>query len=154
MKTLLRPISLFAVLGLVALAASCSSNGGATNTATAVGKSMYQQLGGADGVTKLANQFGANIQSNPTLNSIIDAVALGDIKTGLTNDIMKASGMQPSSATTLASALSGKSLDATAVNALSNSLKEAGASLGLDPTLTSTIASTVVEPAARSAAGM
>jgi len=50
--------------------------------------------------------------------------------------------------------LSGKGLNATHVTALSNSLREAGASLGLNPSVMSSVASQIIEPAARSAAGM
>lgn len=153
MKSLLRAIPLF-TLCLLAFLGGCSSNDNAPSTAAAVGASMYQQLGGADGVTKLANQFGANIASNPQLNQILDAVAIGAIQSGFTNDVMKASGMAPSTTETLAGALSGKGLNTSHVTALSNSLREAGASLGLNPTLMSNLASTVIEPAARSAAGM
>ena len=152
MKALLRAIPLFTLCLLAVL--GCSSNDNAPSTAAAVGSSLYQQLGGADGVTKLANQFGANIASNPTLNQILDTVAIGAIQNGFTNDVMKASGMSPGTTETLAGALSGKGLNESHVTALSNSLREAGASLGLNPSIMSTVASTVVEPAARSAAGM
>jgi hypothetical protein len=142
MRTLRRIIPLSAAVLLLAGLIGCSSGGGATE----VSKSIYQQLGGADGVTRLANQFGANIASNPTLNQMLDAVAIGNVKTGFTNDVMKASGLTPSSATTMASALAGKGLDATGINALSNSLKEAGASLGLDSATMNSLASTVIQP--------
>ncbi len=161
MTTLRRAISLYLVVGLFLVAVGCSSTGGtdeaasgATGGAAATAQSLYQQLGGADGVTRLANQFGANIAANPTLNMVLDAVAIGDVQTGFTNDLMQASGMTPSSTTTMASALAGKGLSEGHVTALSNSLRDAGASLGMNPTTMSTVASTIVEPAARSAAGL
>jgi hypothetical protein len=40
-------------------------------------------------VAKLADQFGAH-RSNPTLNGVLDAAAIGDVGTGLTNDITRA----------------------------------------------------------------
>lgn len=128
MKSILKGVALMtAVLSLCALI-GCSSGGGAAET----GKSLYAQLGRADGVAKLAEQFGANIASNPTLNSILDAVAIGDVKTGLTNDIIKASDMTPPSSITLESALAGKNLGAEGLSALSSSLTEAGKSMSLN----------------------
>ncbi|HEU4928580.1 MAG TPA: hypothetical protein VFU38_02020 [Candidatus Krumholzibacteria bacterium] len=153
MQARLKAIPLFALFLFAALN-GCSTNDTAPNTTAEVGQSLYQQLGGADGVTRLANQWGANIAGNSTLNQILDSVVIGEIQTGFTNDVMKASGMVPGTTTTLASALSGKGLNEMHINALSNTLREAGASLGINPTVMSTAASTVVEPAARSAAGM
>ena len=145
MKTLLRAISLHALVVLVVVLAGCASNGGTSNTAE-MGQTLYQQLGGADGVTRLANQFGANIASNPTLNMILDSITIGNIQTGFTNDVMRSSGMTPVSETSMASALEGKHLDATALTALSNSLKEAGASLGINPSLVGQVNATVIQP--------
>ncbi len=153
MKALCKAIPL-CVLLMLPLINGCSNNDNAPSTAAAVGSGLYQQLGGADGVTRLANQFGANIASNPTLNQILDSVVIGQIQSGFTNDVMKASGMTPNGSETLSSALSGKGLNSTHVTALSNSLREAGASLGLSPSVMSSVASTIVEPAARSATGM
>jgi hypothetical protein len=149
MRTLRRIIPLGAVALLLAGLIGCSSGGGATE----VGKTLYSQLGGADGVTKLANQFGANIASNPTLNSMLDATVIGNVKTGFTNDVMKASGLTPSSATTMASALAGKGLDATGINALGNSLKEAGASVGLNSATMNSLTSAVISPLSKSLLG-
>ncbi len=64
-----------------------------------------------------------------------------------------ASGMTPNGITTLSSALAGKGLDETDVSALSNALREAGASLGMDAGLIANLSATIVEPAARSAMG-
>jgi hypothetical protein len=151
MKSLLKIPSLGAVLVLLAGLTGCSSGGG--NTATAVNKSLYSGLGGMDGVTKLANQFGANIASNPALNSILDAVAIGEVKTGLTNDIMAASKMTPPSATTLESALAGKNIGAEGLAALSNSLTEAGKSMSLDASTMSAL-SDLLKPLSKSVLGM
>jgi hypothetical protein len=128
----------------------CSSGGG--NTA-AVSTSLYSSLGGADGVTKLANQFGANIASNPALNSILGAVAIGDAKTGLTNDIMAASKMTPPSATTLESALAGKNIGEDGLASLSNCLTEAGKSMNLDAATMSSL-SELLKPLSKSVMGM
>jgi hypothetical protein len=91
MKTLLRIGAVPALVVVLAALAGCSSGGGASEIAP----TLYAQLGRADGVAKLANQFGANIESATTLNALSDSVAIGDVKTGLTNDIIKASAMTP-----------------------------------------------------------
>jgi hypothetical protein len=149
MKPLRKAFPVLAIVALLTGLIGCSSGGGAT----AVGKTLYQQLGGADGVTRLANQFGANIKSNPTLNALLDAVAIGNMQSGLTNDIMTASGMKPASATTLESALAGKNLGADGLNAVSNSLTEAGKALNLDASTMSSL-SGLLKPLSKSVLGM
>ena len=151
MKTLLRVVSLGAVVAIMFASQGCSSGGG--NTATAVSKSLYSGLGGASGVTQLANQFGANIASNPTLNAILDAAVIGDVKTGLTNDIMTASKMTPPSATTLESALADKNIGSDGLAALSNCLTEAGKSMKLDSATMSSL-SGLLKPLSNSILGM
>ena len=145
MKSILRISATVAIVVMLAALTGCSSSGGASqsagSSAVAMGKTLYQQLGGANGVTQLANQFGANIKSNPTLNTIIDAVAIGNIQTGLTNDIMKASNMTPSNSTTLQSALAGKDLGAAEMGALSSALTDAGKSMSLDATTIASLSS-------------
>lgn len=128
MKSLTRFACLIISVALVAGLWSCSNSGGAKE----VGSTLYQQVGGSSGLTTLANQFGANISANPALTSVIDAVTLSALKSGLTNDVMKASGMEPNGTETMAGALQGKSLDASSFNALSNALAEAGSATGLD----------------------
>jgi hypothetical protein len=123
-KTTLRFIALFATVALIAASFGC---GGAKS----VGSTLYQQVGGADGCGKLANQFGANIKANPALNQVIDAGVMTALQSGLTNDIMRASNMAPTSDASLTSALKGTTLDANAMAGLSNALTEAGASLNL-----------------------
>jgi len=113
---------------------------------------LYQQVGGADGCSKLANQFGANIKSNPALNQIIDATVVAALQSGLTNDIMRASNMQPASDASLEGALRGQTLDANAVEGLSNALTEAGTALNLGKDTVSSLTG-LFKPAARSAVG-
>jgi hypothetical protein len=139
MKLLLKVVPLSAAVAMMVSLLGCSSGGGNTSTVTAAGKTLYAQLGRADGIAKLADQFGANIASNPALNSILDAAAIGDIKTGLTNDIIKASGMNPPNSMTLESALAGKNIGAEGLAALSNSLTEAGKSMSLDASTMSSL---------------
>lgn len=129
MKSLLRIGAVSAIVVMVAALAGCSSGGGAAEV-----KSLYASLGRADGVAKLANQFGANIASNPTLNSILDAAMIEDVKTGLTNDIIKASAMTPPNNITMESALAGKNLGGDGLAALSSCLTDAGDSMSLDST--------------------
>ena len=146
MKSICKFASLFGIAVLLAGLVGCSSGGGAAE----VGKSLYAQLGRADGVAKLANQFGVNIASNPALNSILDAPAIGNVQTGLTNDIIKVSGMTPPNGTTLASALQGKGLDKNGFDALSKCLTDAGTAQGLDSAVVGTLTSKVMGPAKKS----
>src|SRR5262245_37160322 len=92
----------------------------------AAGMSLFQQLGGMSGVTKLAEAFGANIAANPILSKVLDAATIGQTKLGLVNEIAKASGMTaPNPGVDLLTTLSGKGLDASGVSALTNALSDA-----------------------------
>lgn len=158
MKSILKAVALMTtVLSLCALI-GCSWGGGAAETAGSsavpVVQTLYAQLGGADGVTMLANQFGTNIAVNPSLNSMLDVTAIADIRSGLINDIMRVSGMAPANAITLESALTNKGLDANGLTALSNSLAEAGRSLGLDAVVMNWLNSSVMAPVSKSVFGM
>jgi len=148
MKTTLRFIALFATVAMLAVSLGCSNSGGAKE----VGSTLYQQVGGADGCTKLANQFGANIAANPALNQVIDATVISALQSGLTNDIMRASNMQPASSGSLESALEGKTLDSNAVAGLSNALTEAGTALNLGKDTMSSLTG-LLKPVAKSAVG-
>ena len=149
MKTTLRLIALLATVALLAVSLGCGSSGGAK----AVGSTLYTQVGGADGCTKLANQFGANIKSNAALNSVIDAGVVTALQSGLTNDIMRASNMKPASDASLESALKGQKLDANAAAGLSNALTEAGTALNLGKDTVSSLTG-LLKPAAMKAMGM
>ena len=149
MKSILRLLVLSAAVSLLATNLGCSNSGGAK----AVGSTLYQQVGGADGCEKLASQFGANIKANPALNSVIDATVVSALQSGLTNDIMRASNMKPASGASLEDALKGKTLDANAVAGLSNALTEAGTALNLSHDTVSSL-SGLLKPAAKSALGL
>jgi ABC-type glycerol-3-phosphate transport system substrate-binding protein len=166
MKSVLNTLALCAVVVSLAGLAACSSGGGATEASQAtaspsteaakpveVTQTLYQQLGGATGVTQLANQFGANIESNPALNTVIDATVIGEVKTGLANDVMSASGMTPTSPTTIATALAGKNLSAEGLTALSNSLTDAGRSMNLEPATMNSLTG-LLKPLSKSLTGM
>jgi hypothetical protein len=132
----------------------CSSNQTQPNTTAEDAQSLYQQLGGAEGVARLADQWGMSIARHSELNMILDSAATDDVEAGFTNDVMKASGMIPGTTATLANALAGKGLTEMHVAALSATLREAGALLGINAGVMSTVAATIVEPAARSVMGM
>jgi len=149
MKTTLRLIALCATVAVLAVSLGCSSSGGAK----AVGSTLYSQVGGADGCEKLANQFGANIQANPALNSVIDAGVVTALQSGLTNDIMRASGMKPSSDMSLEDAVEGQKLDANGVAGISNALTQAGAQLKL-PKETMSSLTPLLKPMSKSLLGM
>lgn len=152
MNAHLKSIALFALL-LLPVMNGCAGKEPAPDT-TAEGQSLYQQLGGAEGVTRLADQWGFSIARHSELNQIFDSAATAAVQAGFTHDVMGASGVAPRTTPTLESAFTGRGLTDMHVAALSATLREAGALLGLNPTLMSTVASTIVEPAARTAMGM
>jgi hypothetical protein len=145
-----RLIPLFAIGLAFTNLLGCSSGGG--NTATATDMPLYRQLGRADGAAKLADLFGANIASNPLLNSTLDATTIESVKTGLTNDIIKVSGMTPPSSTTLESALAGKNLGEEGLTALSSCLTAAGTSMNLGAATIESL-SALLKPLSKSVSG-
>jgi len=103
-------------------AAAASTSAGMVQS----GMNIVNQLGGIDGVTKLANAFGLRMSASPILSKIFNAAEITATKLGLVNEIAKASGMAPPNpGADLVSTLSGKALDATAVNELNSALSAA-----------------------------
>ena len=149
----LKSITLYSLLLFPALH-GCAGKEPAPNTTVEAGQSLYQQLGGAEGVARLADQWGFSIARHSELNQILDSAATAEVEAAFTHDVMGASGMTPGTTTTLAMALAGKGLTEMHVAALSATLREAGALLGINAGLMSTVAATIVEPAARSVMGM
>ena len=116
-------------------ATSASSAAGAASSAMSAGASLVNQLGGMSTVTQLADAFGVNIAGNPQLSKLFDAAAITQVKDGLVNEVAKASGMTaPKGPVSLLSALSGKGLDATGVDALTSALSSAGDTIHLGST--------------------
>lgn len=147
MKPLLHAISICSLLALPVLS-GCTSNDNGPDTTPDM-QSLYDRLGGSEGVARLAEQWGASIARNSGLNEELDSGDVEQMKAGLANDIMRSSGMTPTTTETLGTALADEDLDEEDVNALSNTIREAGASLGVDAVVMNTVASTIVEPAAR-----
>jgi len=112
-------------------AAAASTSAGMVQS----GMNIVNQLGGIEGVTKLADAFGLKMAASPILSKIFDAAAITATKLGLVNEIAKVSGMTPPNpGADLASALSGKALDATAVNELNSALSAAADEMHLSDT--------------------
>ncbi len=126
------------VLGLGALAfcflliggmgcskSTTSTTAGNSMTATA-SKSLMESLGGVSSVNNLADSFASNLSSNPAVTKFLNADAISSAKLGLVNEIAKASGMAPPNpGADLKQALSGKGMDADAVNAVNGALASA-----------------------------
>jgi hypothetical protein len=121
-------VSIACMTGCTKSADKAMSSGGtaAATNAMAAGMSLVDQLGGMSGVVKLADSFGAHLASNPIVAKLLDAAAITQVKNGLVNDIAKASGMAPPNpGADLMSALSGKGLDADALNGVTQALSAA-----------------------------
>jgi len=96
--------------------------------------SLYSSLGGAAGVTQLANAFGVDLANNSVVSALLGASGIEAAKTGLSNSIAKAANMAvPAGSPDLLGALSGKGLDASAVQGVASSLMNAAKSQGLKP---------------------
>ena len=121
---------------------SMSSAAGAAPSAVNPAASLLTSLGGMNGVQQLANVFGANLASNPAVTKYLDAAGIEGAKGGLMNSILSASGQAvPSGSQNLLSALSGKGLDAAAVNGVSDALSAAGKTQNLGAAEQSALAS-------------
>lgn len=103
-----------------------SGSAAAASGAMQAGMSLVNQLGGMSMVTKLADAFGKNLGLSSILSKVLDAGTIAQTKLGLVNEIAKASGMAaPNPGVDLLSTLSGKSLDASGVNEITNALSSA-----------------------------
>ncbi|HET9940136.1 MAG TPA: hypothetical protein VFR25_03450 [Candidatus Eisenbacteria bacterium] len=120
--------------------ASTDMAGSASSTAAAMGQSLMDQLGGMEGVVKLADAFGANLAANPALSSLLNADAITGAKQGLVNEIAKASNTPaPYAGASLAGSLSGKGLTHDSVKAVTDALESAADSMHLTPATKSSL---------------
>jgi hypothetical protein len=150
---------LFGALLCIALFAAVGCNKSSTNTtavsstAATASQTLMEQLGGMNGVNQLADNFASNLSQQPAVTKYLNPEAIAAVKSGLVNEVAKASGMAPPNpGADLMQALSGKGLDAGAMTAFSGSLQAAAATqkLGDAPT---TALMTLIDPIAKSAVG-
>lgn len=147
-----------ALLGsLLLVALGCSKS--TTNTTAAssmtatASKTLMEQLGGMSGVNKLADTFASNLANQPAITKYLNADAISSVKSGLVNEIAKASGMAPPNpGADLKQALSGKGLDASAMTAFSGALQHAAAAEKLGDSSTTALM-TLIDPIAKAAVG-
>jgi len=144
MKTMLRLFLMLATVATLVVQLGCSNSGGAS----AVAKTLYEQVGGEEGVTKLVNQFGTSLQANPDLSKVLNAEAIENAKTGLTNDIKKASNMSAGSMS-LDSALKDQKLDADTLVGVNNAIVQAAKALNLNQETTDSLTK-LIKPLAHS----
>ncbi|HEU4928581.1 MAG TPA: hypothetical protein VFU38_02025 [Candidatus Krumholzibacteria bacterium] len=144
MKTLLKIVSLGAMVALLA----CSAN--RDNDNDDLDQTLYQKVGGAEGMLRLANQFAITVQNNPTLDDELDDDDVNDLKQGLANDILRASGMTATSSESVSNVLDDEGLDANEVSALRTSLREAAAAVGLNSSTINSLTTAVIMPTASS----
>lgn len=114
---------------------------------------LYNQLGGLQGVTQLADAFGANLSKNPVVSKLLDAASITQAKNGLVNEIAKASGMAaPIPGADLMGALSGKGLDAAGIGAVTSSLASAADQMKMNSGQKAALMG-LIEPMAKTLAG-
>jgi len=142
MKTILSAV----LASALAMSFACSSN--RDNGNDDLDQTLYQRVGGAEGMLRLANQFAITVQNNPTLNDELDDDDVNDLKQGLANDILRASQMTATSSESVANVLDDEGLDANEVSALRACLREAGSAVGLDSATINSLTTAVVMPAA------
>ena len=128
-----------------ALAATfaCSSNRDYDDD---VDQTLYDRIGGADGLLRLSNQFAITVQNNPTLDDELDDDDVNDLKQGLANDVLRASGMTATSSESVRNVLDDEGLDANEVSALRTCLRESAAAVGLDSATINSLTNAVVMP--------
>jgi truncated hemoglobin YjbI len=144
MKTMLRLFLMLASVATLVVQFGCSNSGGAS----AVGETLYEQLGGEDGVTKLVSQFGASLQANPELSQLLSAEAIENAKTGLANDIKKASNMSAGDMS-LDSALKDQKLDSNTLAGVNNAIVQAAKGMNLNQETTDSLTK-LIKPLAHS----
>ncbi len=144
MKTMLRPFLMLATVATLVVQIGCSNSGGAS----AVDKTLYEQVGGEEGVTKLVNQFGTSLQANPDLSKILTPEAIENAKTGLANDIKRASNMG-AGGMSLDSALKDQKLDSDTLADVNNAIVQAAKSMSLNQATTDSLTK-LIKPLAHS----
>jgi truncated hemoglobin YjbI len=144
MKTMLRLFLMLATVTTLVVHIGCSNSGGAD----AVGKTLYDQVGGEDGVTKLTNEFGASLQANPELSALLTAEAIENAKAGLANDIKKASNMSAGDMS-LESALKDQKLDNNTLAGVNNAIVQAAKAMNLSGDTTDALTA-LIKPLAHS----
>ncbi len=144
MKTMLRLFLMLASVVTLVVHLGCSNSGGTS----AVGKTLYEQLGGEDGVTRLANQFGTSLQADPDLSQLLSAEVIENAKAGLTNDIKKASNMSAGDMS-LDSALKDQKLDANTLAGVNNAIVQAAKGMNLSQATTDGLTN-LIKPLAHS----
>lgn len=142
MKTILT----VALAAALALSFGCSTN--RDNDNDDLDRTLYQRVGGAEGMLRLANQFAVTVENNPTLDDELDDDDVNDLKQGLANDILRASQMTPTSTESVRTVLDDEGLDANEISALRACLREAGAAVGLDSSTINALTTAVVMPGA------
>ena len=144
MKTMLRLFLMLATVATLVVHLGCSNSGGAD----AVGKTLSEQVGGEDGVTQLANEFGASLLANPELSQLLDADAIENARTGLANDIKKASNMSAGEMS-LDSALKDKGLNSDTLAGVNNAIVQAAKTMNLSQETTDSLTK-LIKPLAHS----
>jgi truncated hemoglobin YjbI len=123
------------------------------SAAANAGMNLYNQLGGVQGVTQLASQFGVNLAANPMVAKFLDAASITQAKNGLVNEIAKASGMAaPNPGADLMGALSGKGLDAAGIGGVTQALSQAADQMKIGSTQKAALMG-LIEPMAKTLAG-
>ena len=141
---MLRLFLMLATVATLVVQLGCSNSGGAD----AVGKTLYDEVGGEDGVTKLANEFGASLQANPELSVLLTAEAIENAKAGLANDIKRASNMDAGDMS-LDSALKDQKLDNNTLAGVNNAIVQAAKAMNLSQDTTDELTK-LVKPLAHS----
>jgi truncated hemoglobin YjbI len=144
MKTMLRLFLMLAIVGTLLVQLGCSNSGGAD----AVGPTLYEQVGGEDGVTRFADEFGTSLQANPELSQLLTPEAIENAKAGLTNDIKKASNMSAGDMS-LDGALKDQKLDNNTLAGVNNAIVQAAKSMNLSQETTDSLTK-LIKPLAHS----
>ena len=133
MNALRRIAAAVALLAVSAFLSGCSGSKAVSSAASAGSSAvnstagLFKSLGGAGGVQKLADSFGANLAGNPAVTKYLDPAGIDAAKGGLTNSILSGAGQPvPSGSQDLLSSLSGKGLDPAAVSGVGDALTSAG----------------------------
>lgn len=133
-RFLVRAVAPVLALCLVIPFAGCSSKSETTAAGAASSQlaGLYSSLGGAEGVSALANTFGAKMALNPNITKFLDPTAISGVQNGLVNSLSSLAGIAPPAGSIdLLTSLSGKGLNKEAVDGVNGALLDAGKERGL-----------------------
>lgn len=127
MKRILFSVACVALLGAI----TTSPTGCAKSTESGAQMSLFNQLGGAETVNRLAEGWSSKLLADPRISKFLTQDSAKAVSNGLVNEISKISGMAPPTSDNLLDTLRAAQLDKPAVESLTENLDKTATELNI-----------------------